>query len=363
MELESRSRMAKILELQRRLRLQRAFKKIVSPPAPDPSNYYVEDDDVEYTDVEMLDEIEEEQNTSTAQMIDDSFYEAGFDRYDIVELNGDGTAGEAFSESVIIKHSHEMTMQQALEPEVKIQIKSEPEDVYEPPLNLISPDFNLIPPNLVKTEPNNYHYGMAHPTLAQFQDAELNRIKQELLKSCEGDLLKPKIIEKKKLTWKYSNDNNTKKQDGGLECEICGKRFTYRRSFKQHRIDHKLQNDCIECRVCGKMLKPSAMDYHMNYKHSEERKFQCLVCGRRFKSPGAMKHHVVTQHKDDEEFQYECRECGKFFDTADQLAKHSKVVHGEIFVRFFATSFNEFIFSDSIPEAGAHQMQILSGDL
>lgn len=55
-----------------------------------------------------------------------------------------------------------------------------------------------------------------------------------------------------------------------------------------------------------------------------------MVCGRRFKSPGAMKHHVVTQHKDEEDFQYECRECGKFFDTADQLAKHSKVVHGEI---------------------------------
>lgn len=42
-----------------------------------------------------------------------------------------------------------------------------------------------------------------------------------------------------------------------------------------------------------------------------------------------MKHHVVTQHKDEEDFQYECRECGKFFDTADQLAKHSKIVHGE----------------------------------
>lgn len=275
MEVESRSRMAKIMELQRRLRLQRAFKKISAPPPPppEPSNY-VEDDDVEYTDVEMLDEVEDPEDENTpAQLIDDSFYEAGFDRYDIVELNGDGTAGEAFSESVIIKHSNEMSnaLQHALEPEIKI--KSEPEDVYEPPSNIFPRDLNLIPSNLFKQEPND-DYAKAHPTLAEFQDAELIRIKQELLKSCEGDLLIPKVLEKKKLTWRYPNTE--KNRDGVLECDICGKRFTYLRSFKQHRSDHKLQNDCIECRVCGKMLKPSAMDYHMNYKHSEERKFQVI---------------------------------------------------------------------------------------
>lgn len=274
MEVESRSRMAKIMELQRRLRLQRAFKKLTRPrartppppPPPEPSNY-IEDDDVEYTDVEMLDEVDDPDEST--QLIDDSFYEAGFDRYDIVELNGDGTAGEAFKESVIIKHSLGMTMQQALEPEIKI--KSEPEDVYEPPVNPMPPPvFDLIPSELIKNE-----HGRVHPTLAEFQDAEMIRIKQEILKSCESDVLKPKVIEKKKMVWKYPRDDKRgRDRDGVLECDICGKRFTYLRSFKQHRSDHKLQNDCIECRVCGKMLKPSAMDYHMNYKHSEERKFQ-----------------------------------------------------------------------------------------
>lgn len=70
----------------------------------------------------------------------------------------------------------------------------------------------------------------------------------------------------------------------------------------------------------------------MKYKHSEERKFVCLICGRGFKSPGAMRHHVNSQHKEEEEkYQFECRICGKRFDQAQQLAKHSKNDHGGFF--------------------------------
>jgi hypothetical protein len=41
-----------------------------------------------------------------------------------------------------------------------------------------------------------------------------------------------------------------------------------------------------------------------------------------------MKHHVVTQHRGDEDkFQFECRECLSVFDSSDQLARHSLLVH------------------------------------
>lgn len=114
---------------------------------------------------------------------------------------------------------------------------------------------------------------------------------------------------------------------GRLECDLCGKRFSYYRSFRQHRIDHQYSAHEVECAVCHKMIKPAALNYHMNYKHTEERRFQCKLCGRRFKSPGAMRHHETTQHGDAEMYQYECKECQRYFENNQFLEAHIKAFH------------------------------------
>lgn len=115
------------------------------------------------------------------------------------------------------------------------------------------------------------------------------------------------------------------KGHGKLECEICGKRFCYPRSFRHHRLSH--QNELIQCKICFKMIKPAAFNYHMNYKHTDERKFKCPVCGRRFKSPGAMRHHETTLHSQEDAYQFECTKCETYFESQQFLEAHIKQFH------------------------------------
>ncbi|KAG5666875.1 hypothetical protein PVAND_014883 [Polypedilum vanderplanki] len=121
-----------------------------------------------------------------------------------------------------------------------------------------------------------------------------------------------------------NEESSTSSQQPQYNCKVCGKSFIYLKSFNQHRLTHALRTDMTECQICHKELKRSAMDYHMKYKHSEERNFQCALCFSRFKSPGALRHHVATFHP------YkgiECDDCERVFKTTEHLKKHREIAH------------------------------------
>lgn len=109
-------------------------------------------------------------------------------------------------------------------------------------------------------------------------------------------------------------------------CNVCGKGFAYNRSYHQHRMVHILRTDHTTCEICGKELKRTALDYHMKFRHIEARNYQCEVCLNRFKSPGALRHHIATFHPREG---IECDSCERVFKTRDQLRKHKDEEHGE----------------------------------
>ena len=113
-------------------------------------------------------------------------------------------------------------------------------------------------------------------------------------------------------------------------CNVCGKCFQYLRSYNQHRLTHALRTDVTTCEICHKELKRTALEYHMKYRHIDARNYQCKVCLNRFKSPGALRHHVATFHPREG---YDCDECERVFKTRFFLNKHKEEVHGELVLR------------------------------
>lgn len=211
-----------------------------------------------------------------------------------------------------------------LEPEIKI--KEEPIEFEEANEDIDS----IIPTDLLKMEPDE-SFQITQEELERAISKQLNPYEeqQKLLEIASFEPLKLLPPKKTKRARDDDDEDYTPQRAhaGRLECDLCGKKFSYYRSFRQHRIDHQFSNHDVQCGICHKMVKPAALDYHMNYKHTEERKFQCKLCGRRFKSPGAMRHHETTQHSDLDAYKYECKECQRFFENMDFLDAHIKKFH------------------------------------
>lgn len=218
-----------------------------------------------------------------------------------------------------------------------VQIKEEPNDY-----DADSQDFNSFDPtDYLKVEPqDDFDFNSLGIELPPgFLPPRLPRVEDILPPGATYEPLKLKHNFKRKrkdIDEALGKIRTAKKSHaGGLECDICGKKFSYYRSFKQHQNDHRAAAYMakgsigeVMCAICRKMIKPAAMDYHMNYRHSEERKFQCGICGKRFKSPGAMRHHENTQHKVEDDC-FICGECNESFDDAEQLDKHIRTSHCE----------------------------------
>ncbi|KAG5666876.1 hypothetical protein PVAND_014884 [Polypedilum vanderplanki] len=97
-------------------------------------------------------------------------------------------------------------------------------------------------------------------------------------------------------------------------CTICGKGFSYERSFKQHELSHAKK---LTCEICQKQLKPHAMYYHMKFKHSNERTHQCPLCDKTFKTKDNITRHIM-RHKPN----FNCEFCGKKFPENSRLQIH-----------------------------------------
>ena len=121
-----------------------------------------------------------------------------------------------------------------------------------------------------------------------------------------------------------------------MECNICKRRFIYRKSLLKH-IEQQTCTSCtqIVCKVCDKsfMLK---IDYdehvasaHENYeKESNVLKFQCELCFASFARPHALKLHRLI-HSEHGKGGCRCPVCGKILSRKDYLPIHMKVHNPE----------------------------------
>ncbi|XP_076288007.1 uncharacterized protein LOC143212765 isoform X9 [Lasioglossum baleicum] len=104
--------------------------------------------------------------------------------------------------------------------------------------------------------------------------------------------------------------------DYKFACEHCGKRFKMEWDLKFHIGTHGTSQHM--CDVCGKFYTSNYSLYkHRKVAHLNEYKFHCTVCNKRLLTQGNLDNHMKQHNRT-----YECKECGKVFASKRYLATH-----------------------------------------
>ncbi|XP_076628962.1 uncharacterized protein LOC143345562 isoform X20 [Colletes latitarsis] len=111
-----------------------------------------------------------------------------------------------------------------------------------------------------------------------------------------------------------------------FKCATCDKTFKYKCDLKAHRLVHQevdtsLLHCCDKCDYRTKTK--NNLKSHYIRRHTDDYKFACEHCGKRFKMEWDLKFHIGTHGSS----QHMCDICGKFYTSNYSLYKHRKVAH------------------------------------
>lgn len=111
-----------------------------------------------------------------------------------------------------------------------------------------------------------------------------------------------------------------------FKCSTCDKTFKYKCDLKAHRLIHQdvdssLLHCCDKCDYRTKTK--NNLKSHYIRRHTDDYKFACEHCGKRFKMEWDLKFHIGTHSNS----QHMCDICGKFYTSNYSLYKHRKVAH------------------------------------
>ncbi|XP_017787940.1 PREDICTED: zinc finger protein 260-like [Habropoda laboriosa] len=111
-----------------------------------------------------------------------------------------------------------------------------------------------------------------------------------------------------------------------FKCSTCDKTFKYKCDLKAHRLVHQdvdssLLHCCDKCDYRTKTK--NNLKSHYIRRHTDDYKFACEHCGKRFKMEWDLKFHIGTHSNS----QHMCDICGKFYTSNYSLYKHRKVAH------------------------------------
>lgn len=158
-----------------------------------------------------------------------------------------------------------------------------------------------------------------------------------------------------------------------FECKICKKSFKCKENLVQHKRIHSGEKP-YECKICKKRFNHSSyINIHMR-THTKEKPFQCSICDttyisqskltahmkahngirphlckscdRTFRTPADLRDHFRSEHTDERPF--ECKICGRGFAKQKLLLQHH-FLHTDI--KKFQCRFCPMAFSQS---AGRH---------
>lgn len=117
---------------------------------------------------------------------------------------------------------------------------------------------------------------------------------------------------------------NHKKVHSGVTytCEYCSEIFSSDSNLNQHKKAKHLNVRDKICKICEKGYASTSALYYHTLTHSKECRYQCVECGKNFRTSGILKKHMETHSN--ERTSYVCNYCSKDFFAKQSLLTHVK---------------------------------------
>ncbi|XP_036414894.1 zinc finger protein 667-like [Colossoma macropomum] len=84
---------------------------------------------------------------------------------------------------------------------------------------------------------------------------------------------------------------------GPLQCQICGKHFNHRVTWKNHMLVHQKIRP-FRCKFCSKGFNQKGHLKEHERIHTGEKPFGCSICGKRFTQFNHVRAHIRNHHQD-----------------------------------------------------------------
>ncbi|XP_032719590.1 zinc finger and BTB domain-containing protein 40 isoform X3 [Lontra canadensis] len=143
-------------------------------------------------------------------------------------------------------------------------------------------------------------------------------------------------------------------------CRDCGKGFRQANGLSIHL--HTFHNMKFhECEQCKELFPtPALLQVHIKCQHSGSQPFRCLYCAATFRFPGALQHHVTTEHFKQSESTFPCELCGELFTSQAQLDGHLESEHPKVMGSEPQAAASQVVQVIQAPEPAAPTEQVIT---
>ncbi|XP_055600305.1 zinc finger protein 62-like [Uranotaenia lowii] len=129
---------------------------------------------------------------------------------------------------------------------------------------------------------------------------------------------KPKM--QNELEQSSSDSKRAKQESKKMQCDVCGL-FLVQANLTDHRQTHDPSLWTHECSFCSKIFSNAKrLKYHINSKHTREKKYQCDKCDKFYYNAGSLWQHTNAEHSGGKK--YQCSVCGEKFAHSSGRDRH-----------------------------------------